>query len=106
MFFCKSILIVIIPLFISSCYPIGEDGYITSCACAELNNKIPKEELFKGAGSSYATETTDKGIVFFFDSSPAATGPVKLLVDPKTDVVIGKKCSDTEGWVYFTDAKQ
>jgi len=73
--------------------------------CQSLNSTISKDELIKGIGQPYKTEVADQGIVLYFENNPFAAGPVRILVDQKTDRVAGKKCFEDKEWVYFKDLK-
>lgn len=73
--------------------------------CQSLNSNISRDELIKEMSQPYKTEVTDQGMVFYYESNPFAAGPVRILADQKTGMVIGKKCFEDEEWTYFTDSR-
>lgn len=73
--------------------------------CQSLNTVITTDELFGMIGRPMDTESTDQGMVLYYTSNPSAAGPVRFLVETKTNRVIGKKCFDDEEWMYFTNPK-
>ena len=95
--------ILLTPFFLSSCYS-GEDNKNVK-TCQSLNSTISKDELIKKMGQPYKAKTTDLGQLLYYESNPFAAGPVRILVDKKTDQVIGKKCFEDEEWTYFKDSK-
>ena len=99
----RLICILLIPFFLCSCYS-GEDNKNVKI-CQSLNSAILKDELIKKMGQPYKIEATDQGRVLYYESNPFAAGPVRILVDKKTDRVTGKKCFEDEEWVYFKDSK-
>jgi hypothetical protein len=96
--------ILLIPFVLCSCNS-GEDNKNVK-TCQSLNSAISKDELIKKIGQPYKTEVTEQGVVLYYESNPFAAGPVRILVEQKTGMVIGKKCFEDDEWTYFTDLKR
>ena len=96
--------ILLIPFFLCSCN--SGDGNKNVKTCQAISTTIPKDELIKKIGQPYKTEVTEQGLVLYYESNPFAAGPVRILADQKTGMVIGKKCFENDEWTYFTDSKR
>ena len=66
----------------------------------KIQKGMSRKELLKRMSKPVEIRKTEKGTIFVFEEPVLASGPIQILIDDKSNTVIGKKFSEND-WEYF-----